>query len=138
MFGFRWPTPEPSALSPAYGANFSPDRGRAQGQGKASSWGGVRDTFRQLLLDPGKGEPETALRSPPAFPFPSFSLPRLSPLFYSQLLHFLLPRSCALRRDPESKASRPYPGEAAGEQPAAPGVCLGDLGEEALRRRSRS
>lgn len=64
---------------------------------------------------------------------PTFSLAPLPPLFCSQLHHFRFPRSCALLRDPESKANRSSTGKAAGEHPAALDLCLGELKQEAGR-----
>ena len=64
---------------------------------------------------------------------PTFSLAPFPPLFCSQLHHFLFPRSCAVLRDPESKANRSSTGEAAGEHPAALDLCLGELKQEAGR-----
>lgn len=58
---------------------------------------------------------------------PTFSLAPFPPLFCSQLHHFLFPRSCALLRDPESKANRSSTGEAALD------LCLGELKQEAGR-----
>lgn len=110
MFRFRGPGLEPSVLSPAFGANFSLDGGRAQSQGKASLWRELRDTrFRHLLLGPKKRGPKTAVRCLPAFSFPPFLSTWSFPTFLPQLLRFPFPGSCALRRDPESKASRSYP-----------------------------
>lgn len=129
------PTPEPSALSPAFGDNFSPHGGKAQGGRKASLWGDLRDTrFREPLLGPGVGEPQAALHSPLAFssplspspPFPTFLLPASA---------FSLPPLLRSARGSWSTTGGSYPGEAAGEPPAAPEVFLRELGQEALRCR---
>lgn len=99
VFGFRWPTPEPPTFSPAFGANLSPDKGRAQGQGKAFLWGRAQGhRFRQPLLGPGKGKPDTSLRSPPAFSFSPFLSPSPFPTFLlpaSAFFSYPAPALCA-------------------------------------------
>lgn len=111
VFLFRWPRPEPAALSPAFPARFSPDEGSSQVQGRPL----CRESSETLgscspCLAPGKGRLETVL--PPLLtshpPFLSLLFPHFSAL---SLRVFSAPGSCALHREPESEASQSFPGE---------------------------